>query len=64
MTTKNTVSTLAPVQQVRTKPSKRHPSNESRFCSHKGCSVKLSIYNLSSYCSPHERLNAQLSDLL
>jgi hypothetical protein len=63
MTTVKNISTLAPVQQVRCKPSKRN-SSDLRFCLHDQCNIKLSIYNLSDYCVCHERQHSSSSDFI
>lgn len=51
------MSVLAAVQEYRDKPSKVHKdANSVRICNHENCKIKLSRYNLTSYCSAHERL--------
>lgn len=51
------MSVLSPIQEYRDKPSKMHKdANLIRTCNHEGCNIKLSKYNLTSYCCTHETL--------
>jgi hypothetical protein len=50
------MSSLFPIQEFRDKPSKTHKdANTLRICMHDDCKVKLSRYNLTSYCVLHEK---------
>jgi len=44
------------------KPSKKRSKLWPTHCQHKGCSQKLSIYNLSNFCSIHESQNSVLRE--
>ena len=44
------------------KPSKKRSKLWPTHCQHKGCSQKLSIYNLSNFCSIHESQNSVLKE--
>jgi len=55
---------VSPLQEVRTKPSKRHKDKSVRFCQKKDCTTKLSVYNLTSYCSIHEKLFSSQKDFI
>lgn len=61
-TTKTSV--LAPVQEVRSKPSKRRNSLLRRTCAHDNCTTFLSAYNLTFYCSVHEGVHAKSKDFI
>jgi hypothetical protein len=52
------MSTLAPIQEFRDKPSKRHRTKEKRRCQHQDCTTVLSAYNFTYYCSLHEHIYA------
>lgn len=58
------VSRVSPIQEFRDKPSKTHHNKDTRSCSHEGCSVKLSRYNLTYYCSVHERIHTSPKSLI
>jgi hypothetical protein len=51
---------MSPIQEFRDRPSKKRSSDKPCNCQHEGCAVKLSIYNMTSYCSSHERLYNKL----
>lgn len=40
------------------RPSKKRPSTLPTHCQHEGCTIKLSIYNMTNYCTIHERLHS------
>lgn len=44
------------------KPSKTRPRSYPTHCQHEGCKVKLSIYNLTMFCSSHESEHASARD--
>jgi len=52
------------LEEIRTRPSKKNKDTSLRFCSHSDCTTKLSVYNLTSYCSIHEKLFAVLKDFI
>jgi hypothetical protein len=52
------MSTLAPIQEFRDKPSKRNQNRTKRKCQHEQCTTILSVYNLTYYCSLHEHIYA------
>jgi len=47
------MNSVSVVQEFRDKPSKVH-KDKNRYCQHHNCTVKLSIYNFTIYCSVHE----------
>lgn len=57
-------SRVSPVQEFRDKPSKTNKDTSRRICSHDDCSVILSRYNLTSYCSVHEALYVSFKSLI
>lgn len=59
------MSILSPIQEYRDKPSKVHEhANLIRTCCHEDCKVKLSKYNLTSYCYTHERLYVDFKSVI
>ena len=43
-------------------PSKKRSHLWPTHCQHKGCKIKLSVYNLTNYCVIHESEHAFLKD--
>lgn len=52
---------LSAIQEYRDKPSKVNSNNQPRQCMHDDCKVRLSRYNLTSYCAIHEHIYYKLS---
>jgi Rieske Fe-S protein len=44
------------------KPSKKRSEKLPTHCQHNGCKIKLSMYNLTNFCSLHESQNSILKD--
>ena len=44
------------------KPSKTRKPSDPLFCTHPGCKIKLSIYNLTNFCSVHESENFNIKN--
>lgn len=64
MISSNSSSKAFPLQEVRSKPVRKHFSKLPRFCEHEECRVKLSVYNMSYYCSIHEKYHTKLTDFI
>lgn len=53
-----------PLQEVRSKPVRKHSSNAPRFCQHDNCNAKLSVYNMTYFCAAHEKYHTNPKDFI
>lgn len=64
MNSANSSSKAYPLQEVRSKPPRKHSSKTPRFCQHDECNAKLSVYNMSYFCAAHEKYHTNLKDFI